>query len=48
VTRESVAINVGRGGNDWHRRADPRLGPRRYQRELSVRTHAAGDDRARR
>jgi len=26
VTRESVAINVGRDRNDWHRRADLRLG----------------------
>ena len=47
VTRESAAINVGRGGNDWHRHADLRLA-RRCQRDLSVRMHAAGDDRARR
>ena len=47
MTRENVAINVGRGGNDWHRRADLRLA-RRCQRDLSARTHAAGDDRVRR
>lgn len=47
MTRESVAINVGRAGTDWHRRADLRRA-RRRQRELSARIHAAGDDRARR
>jgi hypothetical protein len=47
VTRDTVAINVGRGGTDWHRRADLRL-VRRCRRQLSAREHAAGDDRARR
>ena len=27
MTRETVAINAGRGGTDWHRRADLHLGP---------------------
>ena len=47
MTRESAAINVGPGGNDWHRRADLPLA-RHCQRELSARTHAAGENRARR
>ncbi len=47
MTRQIAAINAGRGGNGWHRRADLRLA-RRGQRELSAQTHAAGDDHARR
>jgi hypothetical protein len=46
MTRESVVINVGRGGNDRHRRANLRLGPRRCQPELPARAHVAGADRA--
>ena len=47
MTRQSMAINIGRGGNDCHRSANLRPG-RRYQRELSARIHTAGDNRARR
>ena len=36
MTRETVAINFGRGGNEWHRRPDLRLGPPLSARDVQL------------
>ena len=47
MTRQCLAVNVGQGGTEWHHHTDLHLGPPTSP-ELSIQTHATGDDHARR